>query len=65
MPTYYDDNFGTWEDMDDPEMVDFYHRTQRSNVTKTCRRCRRRVKIQPQYDICNSCADAIERGADF
>lgn len=65
MKTYYDDNFGTWDGMDEPEMVAFYHQCQRSNVTKVCKRCERTVRIQPQYAICNSCADAIERGMDY
>jgi len=64
MKTYYDDNFGTW-DMSEPEMLDFYHQCQRTNVTKVCARCERTVRIQPQYGICNSCADAIERGMDY
>jgi len=38
MKTYFDDNFGTWDGMDEPEMVAFYHQCQRSNVTKVCKR---------------------------
>ncbi len=65
MKTYYDDNFGTWDNMDDSEMVSFYHQCQKTNVTKVCKRCERTVRIQPQYSICNSCADDIERGLDY
>jgi hypothetical protein len=65
MRTYYDDNFGTWDNMDDSEMVSFYHQCQKTNVTKGCKRCERTVRIQPQYAICNSCADAVERGMDY
>ena len=65
MRTYYDDNFGTWTGMDEPEMRDFYHKCQRTNVTKVCSRCERTVRIQPQYSICNDCADAIEKGYDY
>ena len=65
MATYYDDNFGHWEDMDDPDMQEFYHRVQRESVWKTCKRCERRVKLRPDYGICNSCADAMERGMDY
>jgi len=65
MKTYCDDNFGTWDNMDQPEMVDFYHQCQKTNVTKVCKRCERTVRIQPQYAICSSCADAVERGYDF
>ena len=61
---YYDDNFGYWEDMDDPDMVAFYHQTQQSNVEKKCKGCGRMVNIQPQYAYCNGCADKIERGMD-
>lgn len=65
MKTYVDDNFGTWDGMDDPEMIRFYRHTQRTNVTKKCERCKRTVLIQPHYAICNDCADAIERGMDY
>jgi len=62
---YYDDNFGVWDDMDDPDMVEFYEQVQRTNVWKICERCDRKVKIQPHYSICDSCASAIERGLDY
>ena len=62
---YYDDNFGHWDDMDDPDMVEFYHRIQDTNVEKECNRCGRIVSIQPQYGICAPCADIIERGGDY
>lgn len=64
MTTYYDDNFGHWEDMDDPEMVDFYHQMQRESVEKKCQGCGRMVKIKADYAYCNGCADIIERGGD-
>jgi hypothetical protein len=62
---YIDDNFGTWTGMDDPEMVGFYHQCQKTNVKKRCNRCGQMVRIQPHYAICNSCADAAERGMDY
>lgn len=65
MATYYDDNFGHWEDMDDPDMRDFYDQVQRESVWKECEKCGREVKLRPGYAICNSCADAIERGMDY
>ena len=34
MATYYDDNFGHWDDMEDPDMRDFYRQVQRENVEK-------------------------------
>jgi hypothetical protein len=60
--SYYDDNFGHWEEMDDPDMVDFYHKVQRESVEKVCERCERTVRLRPEYSICNDCADAIEGG---
>lgn len=65
MPSYYDDNYGEWHDMDDPEVQAFYKHTQRTNVRKKCSRCGQIVRIQPHYSICNSCLDKIERGQDF
>lgn len=64
MATYYDENFGHWEDMDDPDMVSYYKQVQKTNVLKKCRGCERKVRIQPQYAYCNSCAEKIERGYD-
>ena len=64
MPIYYDDNYGEWEEMDDPEMRKFYHEVQRTNVKKKCSICGRTVKIRPEYDKCNRCADMLERGLD-
>jgi hypothetical protein len=62
MPTYYDDNYGHWDDMDDPDMVAFYHKVQAESVRKRCSCCNRIVKIRPEYAVCNACADAQERG---
>ena len=64
MPGFYDDNFGHWEDMDDPDMVDFYHRVQRESILKKCSCCGRMVKIRPEYSMCGSRADALEHGGD-
>jgi len=60
MTEYYDDNFGHWEDMDDPDMRDFYNKVQKESVLKTCRSCGRKVKLRPEYDLCNSCAERGE-----
>lgn len=65
MPGYYDDNYGWWDDMDDPDMVEFYNQVQRESVRKKCQGCGRMVKIRRDYAYCNSCADKIERGWDF
>lgn len=64
MPGYYDDNYGWW-DMESEEDVEFYHKVQRESVEKTCVMCGRRVRLRPDYDKCNSCAEKLERGMDF
>ena len=61
----YDDNFGHWDNMDDPDMQDFYEQVQRTNVRKICSICGDEVMIQSHYDKCNSCCERIERGMDF
>ncbi len=63
--SFYDDNFGHWEDMDDPDVREFYDQVQKESVWKDCERCGRRVKLRPSYSICNSCADIMERGGDM
>lgn len=65
MPEYYDDNFGHWEDMHEPENREFYRQVQRESVWKRCSRCNRKVKLRKEYSICNTCADKIEKGWDF
>lgn len=65
MPEYYDDNFGRWDDMDDPDMRDFYRQVQRESVLKTCSICGRKVKLRPDYDKCNSCCERMENGWQY
>lgn len=65
MAEYFDDNFGHWDNMDDPDMREFYDQVQRESVTKKCKGCGRKVKIRREYAYCNSCADKIERGMDI
>ena len=62
---YYDDNFGCWDNMDDPENVEFYEHVQRVSVEKACQGCGQQVKIMPQYAYCDSCATKIEQGLDI
>jgi hypothetical protein len=62
---YYDDNFGVWDGMDEPEMRDFYREVQRRSVEKVCVDCGRKVRIMPQYECCDSCADRRERGMQY
>jgi len=65
MPDYYDDNYGHWTNMDDPDKVAFYHEVQKRSVRKKCQGCGRMVKIRRDYAICNSCAEKAERGMDY
>ena len=62
--SYYDDNYGHWEGMDDPDMVSFYHETQKQSKRKKCQGCGRMVRIKPDYAYCNACADKVEQGYD-
>ena len=64
MPGFYDDNFG-WYEIESDEDVEFYHQVQAESVEKECQRCGRLVRLRPDYGICNTCADAIERGLDY
>ncbi len=61
MTTYFDDNFGHW-DIRDADDVAFYKKVQKESRMKTCQGCGRRVRLRPDYAICNSCADQQERG---
>jgi len=63
--TFYDDNFGEWDGMDEEENIAFYKEIQKTNVSKKCKGCGNIVKIQPDYAYCNSCADKRERGMDI
>lgn len=63
--SYYDDNFGHWHDTDDPDTLAFYRQTQRASVWKKCQGCGRKVKLRPDYAICNGCAEKREQGWDF
>lgn len=62
--SYYDDNFGFY-DIQSEEDVEFYHAMQKRSVRKKCQRCGRMVKLAPDYGICNSCCEQIERGGDY
>jgi hypothetical protein len=57
VPTYYDDNFGHWKDSDDPDTVASYFQVQEKSVNKTCRGCKRTVRLLQMYDYCHSCVD--------
>lgn len=61
---FYDDNFGSWDDMNDPDMREFYRDVQRRSIVKVCVLCNRQVKILPQYDKCDNCMRKLESGLD-
>lgn len=65
MASYFDDNFGCWDGMDDPDMQDFYRDVQKRSVWKRCEGCGRKVKILPEYGYCDSCATKREQGWDI
>ena len=65
MPLLYDDNYGFYEDADDPETREFYNQVQKNSVWKKCSKCGKKVKLRKDYSICNSCAEKMERGWDF
>ena len=65
MSGYYDDNFGHWDNMDDPDMRRFYKQVQDSNVEKVCSICGNPVMLQPHYDKCDSCCRRIESGWQY
>jgi len=60
---YADDNFGVYH-IEDEYDLDFYHQVQSESVWKNCDACGQRVKLRPDYGICNSCAEILERGGD-
>ena len=64
MTNYYDDNFGCWDGMYDPDMVNFYNQVQSESVEKTCSICGFTVWLRPNYDKCDSCCTKIENGWD-
>jgi hypothetical protein len=64
MPTYYDDNFGCYE-IHDQDDIDFYFQVQRESRWKKCQSCGRKVKLRPDYTICNACAERAERGLEY
>ena len=65
MATYYDDNYGAWDDCHEPEVRAFYRQVQEDSEEKECCGCGHIVRILPHYAYCNSCADARERGYDI
>jgi hypothetical protein len=61
MATYYDDNYGTW-DIESEDDIEFYREVQRNSVKTTCRQCGGVFMLKRGYNLCNGCADAMERG---
>ena len=65
MISYYDSNYGHWDMEDGQDDIDFYHEVQSRSDWKTCDGCYRRVKLLPQYSICDDCATRLEHGLDL
>lgn len=65
MPIYYDDNYGVWDNMDEPGMLEFYQDTQHKSILKECQGCGEMVKIRPEYGYCDRCATIREQGGEF
>jgi len=63
--SYYDDNFGHWDDMHDEDAIAYYNYVQEVSVEKECEGCHRTVKLQPHYGYCDACARMRESGIDF
>lgn len=66
MTIYYDDNFGAYDEelMESEDGQEFYERVQNESVEKICECCGRKVRLRPDYGICNTCAETLERGGD-
>lgn len=62
--SYFDDNFGHYE-INSQDDVDFYHEIQRTSRAKKCVDCGRKVRLQPQYECCDPCAQRRERGGGY
>ena len=62
--TLIDSNYGHY-DMTEYDVQDFYREVQGRSDWKTCDGCYRRVKLLPQYSICDDCATRLEHGLDL
>ena len=65
MNSYHDDNFGHWENTDDPEVRKFYDQVQSESVLKECRSCGQQVYLRPDYGTCDSCCRRMESGWEY
>ena len=62
---YHDDNFGHWENTDEPETRAFYRQVQAESVLKTCKMCGNEVYLRPDYGTCDSCCTRMESGWEY
>jgi hypothetical protein len=62
MPDIYEDNFGFYAVGDDPNERAFFSYIKRTSVLKVCARCNQIVYLQPQKEICATCAEGIAYG---
>jgi hypothetical protein len=60
MSEFYNDLTNQWEESEQDNRVKFARRQRRRSVLTTCRQCGDRVKLPPEYDLCNRCADFNE-----
>ncbi|MFC1880664.1 hypothetical protein ACFL2S_04075 [Thermodesulfobacteriota bacterium] len=56
---YYEDNYGTWQDIQDPRVVDLYEEVKSKSEFKDCIRCGKTVWLLSYRCICSSCAEDI------
>lgn len=61
----YDDNFGFYDDPDDPDTRRFFEETQHNSVLKKCDGCGKTKTLLRHYRYCNSCMTRLERGEDI
>ena len=63
MPDNYEDNFGFYSAGKDPDERAFFRYIKLTSVPKVCVRCNQIVYLQPQKEMCATCAEAIAYGA--
>jgi uncharacterized paraquat-inducible protein A len=64
MTTYYDSDFGQMQDMDDPDVREWYMERQTQKTRRKCSCCDQVKLMHVEYDVCGQCADQLERGGD-
>ncbi len=62
MLQHYNDITGQWEEDDLDNMVRFARKQRRRSVLTKCRQCGDKVRLPPEYDLCDRCANFNEGG---